>query len=222
MNRPATSIGIILKEHSDIVTIELVGRQNAVCAVDLKQGDRDHQGAGELEGGVLGKGKVVRHDEGSIGERVNSRSMAPPMGRGRSRSPRRRRRERRHVHVADPASGLIVEDPEPDQETSQKSGIDLLPGGAAVPERTVSPGSRCHTAPDGPCRAVSRRDAVYVRPLRRSSSSTIACTVAKFISARDEISNIDDRQSNSRQRRASAPMPKACDYGERSKLASLH
>ena len=60
-------------DHLDVVfVVDLVGRQNAVFVSGQEENDRDHQGAGELEGGVLGEGKVVRHCEGSIGERVNA------------------------------------------------------------------------------------------------------------------------------------------------------
>lgn len=46
-------------DHIGIV--EFVARHDAVFAVDLEERNRDHQGAGELEGIGLSEGKIVRH-----------------------------------------------------------------------------------------------------------------------------------------------------------------
>lgn len=49
-----------------VISVDLVGREDAVFAVDREESDRDHQVAGELEGVGLGERKVVRHLRGSI------------------------------------------------------------------------------------------------------------------------------------------------------------
>ncbi|CAH1662592.1 hypothetical protein CHELA20_40075 [Hyphomicrobiales bacterium] len=49
-----------------VAVVELVRGQCAVGIAGFEERHRDHQGASELEGVVLGKGKIVRHFEGSI------------------------------------------------------------------------------------------------------------------------------------------------------------
>lgn len=43
----------------DFGVVELVAREDAVFAIDLEEGDRDHQRVGEVEGMVLGEGEIV-------------------------------------------------------------------------------------------------------------------------------------------------------------------
>lgn len=66
MSRPAIEGVVFVDDMESVAIVDLVAGQDAVFAVDLEQRDRDHEGAGELEGVVLGKGKIVRHFEGSI------------------------------------------------------------------------------------------------------------------------------------------------------------
>ena len=44
-----------------VFVIEFVARQNAELVAGPEQGDRNHQGAGKLEGVVLRKGKIGVH-----------------------------------------------------------------------------------------------------------------------------------------------------------------
>lgn len=54
-----------------VACVDLVRRKDALFAVDLEDGDRDHEVAGKLEGVRLCEGKIVRHLRGSIRERAN-------------------------------------------------------------------------------------------------------------------------------------------------------
>jgi hypothetical protein len=49
-----------------VVSGDLVGGKDAVFAVDLEEGDRDHQVARELEGVGLSESEIARHLRGSI------------------------------------------------------------------------------------------------------------------------------------------------------------
>lgn len=49
-----------------VIGVDLVRGQDAVLAVDLEDGDRDHEVAGEMEGVGLSERKIVRHVRGSI------------------------------------------------------------------------------------------------------------------------------------------------------------
>lgn len=56
-----------------------------IGVVDLEERDRDHQGASELEGVVLGEGEIVRHLRAPSLSEADPRSMAPSVsdfGRG--------------------------------------------------------------------------------------------------------------------------------------------
>lgn len=55
-------MGIILVDDIEIVTIvDLVAWNDTVLAAGAEEGDGNHQGAGEVEGVVLGEGEIVRH-----------------------------------------------------------------------------------------------------------------------------------------------------------------
>lgn len=54
-----------------VACVDLVRGKDAIFAVDLEDGDRDHQVTGKLEGVGLCEDKIVRHFEGSIRERAN-------------------------------------------------------------------------------------------------------------------------------------------------------
>ena len=64
MSRPGH---VLMHDRKIVVDIDLVGRKDAVFAVDLEEGDRDHQVTGELEGVGLGEREIVRHLRGSFG-----------------------------------------------------------------------------------------------------------------------------------------------------------
>ena len=61
MSRPAIVGVVFVDDVEGIAVVDLVAGKDAVFAVDLEERDRDHKGTGELEGVVLGKGKIVRH-----------------------------------------------------------------------------------------------------------------------------------------------------------------
>jgi hypothetical protein len=85
MSRPGKEL---VDDFEVVARVDLVGRQDAIFTIDLEDGDGDHQVLGKLEGVGLCEGKIVRHARGSIGERADSRSMAPQKEQGRARSPR--------------------------------------------------------------------------------------------------------------------------------------
>ncbi|WP_201838641.1 hypothetical protein [Microvirga zambiensis] len=59
MSRPAI-VGIEFVDEFEVVAVvEFVG--GPLLVAGLYDRDRDHQGAGELEGVVLDNGKIVRH-----------------------------------------------------------------------------------------------------------------------------------------------------------------
>jgi hypothetical protein len=49
-----------------VAVVELVRGERAIDIAGFEERHGDHQGASELKGVVLGKGKIVRHLEGSI------------------------------------------------------------------------------------------------------------------------------------------------------------
>jgi hypothetical protein len=58
MSRPDL-VRVVFVDDLDIRVVEFIARHDAELAVDFEEGDRDHQGAGEAEGVVLGEGKIV-------------------------------------------------------------------------------------------------------------------------------------------------------------------
>ena len=57
----APIMGIVLVDDIEVVAIiDLVARNDAVLAAGAEEGDGNHQGPGEVEGVVLGEGKIVR------------------------------------------------------------------------------------------------------------------------------------------------------------------
>lgn len=63
MSRPGEKL---MDDLKIVIGVDLVRGQDAVLAVDLEDGDRDHQVAGELEGVGLSESEIVRHLSGSI------------------------------------------------------------------------------------------------------------------------------------------------------------
>ncbi|CDX51846.1 conserved hypothetical protein [Mesorhizobium plurifarium] len=61
MNRVAAAIGIVFEEDFDIGVVELIGGHDAKFVVDLEEDNRDHKGAGERPGGLLGEYEIVGH-----------------------------------------------------------------------------------------------------------------------------------------------------------------
>lgn len=76
MSRPLFK-GIVFGEGLDLIIVEFDARQDAECVAGAEERDRDHEGAGELEGVALGEGKILQHLRAPSLERANSRSMAP-------------------------------------------------------------------------------------------------------------------------------------------------
>jgi len=99
----ASHVRIIFEDRLDpVCIIELVAGQNAVLAVDLEEGDWNHQGARELEGVILSEGKIVRHFEGSqrsgpIPARWLLKGAAPIAITAKAKT------QRRHARIADPS-----------------------------------------------------------------------------------------------------------------------
>src|SRR5690606_31443929 len=60
VNRPAAAVGIVFEEDFDVGAVEFVGGENEFV-VDLEEDDWGHEGRGEVPGGLLGEGKIVRH-----------------------------------------------------------------------------------------------------------------------------------------------------------------
>lgn len=73
MNRPGALVGIVFEEDDDLVAFELFGGHDAVFGAGLEEDDGDHEGAGEVEGVILGEGEIVCHFLGLHLERANSR-----------------------------------------------------------------------------------------------------------------------------------------------------
>lgn len=74
MSRPGMKF---IDDLEIVACVDLVRGKDAIFTADFKDGDRDHQVAGELEGVGLCERKIVRHLKRPIWERANSRSMAP-------------------------------------------------------------------------------------------------------------------------------------------------
>lgn len=87
MSRPVFK-GIVFGEGLDLIVVEFGARQDAEFVAGAEERDRDHEGAGELEGVALGEGQILRHLRAPSSERANSRSMAP-QGSGSGRDHRR-------------------------------------------------------------------------------------------------------------------------------------
>lgn len=99
-----------------VISVELVRGQNAVFVAGLEKRDRNHQGAGELEGVGLGENEVVRHIEGLHRERANSRSMAPSKDRNWNAITARAKLVERRQLASRPQRGLIGGEPKPVQD----------------------------------------------------------------------------------------------------------
>ncbi len=63
MSRPGEKF---VNDLQIVVSVDLGGGKDAVFAVDLEEGDRDHQVSRELEGVGLSESEIVRHLRGSI------------------------------------------------------------------------------------------------------------------------------------------------------------
>ena len=63
----AALVGVEFVDQFEIVgVLELLGGEGAIGIAGFEERHRDHEGAGKLERVILGKGKIVRHLEGSI------------------------------------------------------------------------------------------------------------------------------------------------------------
>lgn len=103
MSRPVFK-GIVFGEGLDLIVFEFGARQDADCVAGAEERDRDHEGAGELEGVALGEGKILRHLRGSIlGAGQFPLDGSSKVGL-RARSPQRRSRRGRSL-LADPFRG---------------------------------------------------------------------------------------------------------------------
>ncbi len=117
---------VIIMDDYHVSVIEFIAWHDAELSIDLKQCDRDHQGAGELECVGLGEGKIVRHLRAPPWSEADPRSMAPVSVLNRPRSPRRRSRSGRSL-LADP---LRVDRGRPGGgpgKPSKESGVGLAP-----------------------------------------------------------------------------------------------
>ncbi|KEA04357.1 hypothetical protein QOV31_005121 (plasmid) [Agrobacterium fabrum] len=61
----------LVNDREVIIGVDLVRGKDAVFAVDFKDGDRDHEVAGKLEGVGLSEDKIVRHVKRLLRERAN-------------------------------------------------------------------------------------------------------------------------------------------------------
>lgn len=61
VSRPTIVRIVFMDDIERVAIVDFIARQDAVFAAGLEECDRDHQGAGEFEGVVLGDGEIVRH-----------------------------------------------------------------------------------------------------------------------------------------------------------------
>ena len=90
MSRPGKEL---VHDFEVVAGVDLVGGHDAVFTVDCKDGDRDHQVTGKLEGVGLCERKIVRHRD-----RLHSGAGQFPLDGSekalrRARSPRRQSQE---------------------------------------------------------------------------------------------------------------------------------
>nr|WP_141685945.1 hypothetical protein [Agrobacterium tumefaciens]QEG97230.1 hypothetical protein AgrTiCFBP2178_00105 [Agrobacterium tumefaciens] len=110
--RPARNV--FMHDLQIVFVVEFVARQNAELVTGPKERDRNHQGAGKLEGMILRKGKIGVHlGAPSLERAIPARWLQSVSGTGRDH--REGVAERRQL-ASRPRSGLIVGDPGPDQE----------------------------------------------------------------------------------------------------------
>lgn len=112
MSRPGMEF---MHDLQIVFVIEFVARQNAELVAGPEQGDRNHQGAGKLEGVVLRKGKIGVHLRLHLWSGPFPARWLPSVS-GTGRDHREGKAEAAAACLADPVSGLIGGDPGLDQE----------------------------------------------------------------------------------------------------------
>nr|QEG97632.1 hypothetical protein AgrTiKerr108_00109 [Agrobacterium tumefaciens] len=122
--RPARNV--FMHDLQIVFVVEFVARQNAELVTGPKERDRNHQGAGKLEGMVLRKGKIGVHLKAPSLERAIPARWLPSVS-GTGRDHREGVAERRQL-ASRPRSGLIVGDPGPDQEAIHQERWDVSYG----------------------------------------------------------------------------------------------
>ena len=103
MSRPVRE-AIELRDGLDLAVIEFVARKNAELAARPEKRDRDHKGAGKLEGVVLCEGEICVHRRAPSLERAVPARWLPSVS-GTGRDHREGKAEWPHACVADPAAG---------------------------------------------------------------------------------------------------------------------
>src|SRR5260370_17417656 len=89
--------GVVFMNNGVLLAIVFAGDHDAEFVLDLKEDDRHHQRAGQIEGVVLSEGEIVRHREAPVLWRGPPPLARRPPLRGGARAPRRRRPKSREL-----------------------------------------------------------------------------------------------------------------------------
>src|SRR5260370_9341469 len=79
--------GVVFMNNGVLLAIVFAGDHDAEFVINLKEDDRHHQRAGQIEGVVLSEGEIVRHREAPVLWRGTPPPPTPPPAPGGPRAP---------------------------------------------------------------------------------------------------------------------------------------